>query len=126
MNFIFAFLYVTMSLKLTLSSVSLFQIMTDFLKKEFSMYCPLYLSPKYNFLFLVLVSIWWLSYSIFNRLAVIDVVFSKSDIIFHSPETLLLVIYCVLASSLKMSRIFHDRSKFLLPSLTVFPEISLG
>ena len=63
LNFIFAFLYVTMSLKLTLSSVGLFQIMTEFLKKEISMYCPLYLSPKNNFLFLVLISIWWLSYS---------------------------------------------------------------
>ena len=55
-----------MSLNLTLSSVSLFQIMTDFLKKEFSMYCPLYMSPKcnfINFMFLVLLSIWWLSHS---------------------------------------------------------------
>ena len=59
-------------------------------------------------------------------LAIIDVVFFKSDIIFHSPETLFLAIYCVLASSLKMGRILHDRSKFLLPSLTVFSEISLS
>ena len=89
------------------------------------MYCPLYLSPKNNFLFLVIISIWWLSTQCYYRLAIIDVVFSKKDKIFYSPETLLLAIYCVLASSLKMSRFLHNRSKFLLPNLTVFPEIRI-
>ena len=42
----------------------------------------------------------------------IIVVFSKSDVMFYSPETLLLAIFYVLASSLKMSSILHDRSKF--------------
>ena len=81
-----------MSLKLTLSSVSLFQIMTDFLKKEFFMYCQLYLTPKYNFfLFFVFICIWWLSYhtQCYCRLAIIDVVFSKSNIKYYNPETLL-------------------------------------
>ena len=41
---------------------------------------------------------------------------------FYSLETLLLAIYCVLASSLKMSRFLHDRSNFFTAQLNCFSK----